>query len=217
MQRYAAMAILIPMSDRLITLTDGPLQVAVAPECGGGLAALRFDGEDVLRPADPLALAARDPLGLSCFPLAPWSNRIDRGRFAFGGREVSLPRNMGDHPHAIHGHGWRAPWAVAAAWDHKASLVYDHPPGRWPWRYRATQTIAIEGGALTIDLAVENRDTQPMPAGLGLHPYVERTPGMTLHARLDGWWETDALVMPVAHHDSGPRDDWTDRLHGPAT
>jgi len=72
---------------------------------------------------------------------------------------------------------------------------------------------ALADGALTVRLAVENRSDEPMPAGLGLHPYFERTAAMTLQARLDGWWETDALVMPVAHHDSGRRDDWSAWLH----
>jgi len=132
------MAILIPMSGRLISLTDGVLEAVVTPECGGGLAALRFEGADVMRPADPVALASRDPLGLACFPLVPWSNRIGHGRFGFGGHAVALPRNMGDHPHAIHGHGWRAPWTVEMARDGEAILSFDHAPGRWPWRYRAS-------------------------------------------------------------------------------
>lgn len=211
------MTMIDPMTDALLTLADGPLEAVLAPACGGGIAALRFEGHDIMRPADPAALAARDPLGLACFPLVPWSNRIAWGRFGFGGREILLPPNMGDHPHAIHGHGWRCPWTVAEAGARSATLVLDHAPGRWPWRYRATQRFALAGGALAIDLAVENRADTPMPAGLGLHPYFPRTPGMTLEARLDGWWETDALVMPVALHDTGPRDDWSDWLHHPAT
>jgi aldose 1-epimerase len=207
------MTMLDPMTDPLLTLTDGTLEAVVAPACGGGLAALRFEGADVMRPADAAALAARDPLGLACFPLVPWSNRIALGRFAFGGREILLPPNMGDHPHAIHGHGWRCPWQVVAADAHTAALVFDHALGRWPWRYRATQRLTVADGVLTIELAVENRAETPMPAGLGLHPYFPRTPGMTLHARLDGWWETDALVMPVALHEVEPRADWSGWLH----
>lgn len=211
------MTMLDPMTAPLITLSDGPLEAVLAPACGGGLAALRFEGRDMLRPATPAALAARDPLGLACFPLVPWSNRIAWGRFGFGGREIVLPPNMGDHPHAIHGDGWRHPWTVDAAGARSATLTYDHAPGRWPWRYRATQQLVLADRALTLELAVENRSDCAMPAGLGLHPYLPRTPGMTLTARLDGWWETDALIMPVAHHDTGPRDDWSDWLHRPTT
>lgn len=211
------MTMLHDMSDPLLTLADGPLETVLAPACGGGIAALRFNGVDVMRPADPGALAARDPLGLACFPLVPWSNRIAWGRFGFGGREIQLPRTMGDHPHAIHGHGWRCAWAVVAADALSATLMYDHAAGSWPWRYRATQRFELQDGALVVDLAVENRSDTAMPAGLGLHPYFPRKPGMTLHARLDGWWETDSLVMPVSLHEVDPRDDWSDWLHRPET
>src|SRR5690606_38666718 len=118
-------------------------ELVLAPQVGGGIAAFRFRGEDVMRPASDEALEARDPLGLSSFPLVPFSNRIAQGRFRFGGRAVELPPNFGDHPHAIHGQGWQNPWEVAEAGEASARLIYDHPADAWPWAYRATQRFQL--------------------------------------------------------------------------
>ncbi len=201
---------------KLLTLIAGDTRLRLAPEAGGGIAAFEWQGVDMLRPADAAALAARDPLGLASFPLVPWSNRIAHGRFAFEGREVVLPLNFGDHPHAIHGHGWQTPWRVEAHDDRSATLSFDHEAGAWPWRYRAEQVFTLADDGFAVQLSVENRSEHRMPAGLGHHPYFPRTPRMRLGARLDGWWQTDAFVMPTTHVEEA-RDDWSDKLHAPTT
>jgi aldose 1-epimerase len=201
----------------MITLCRGDVDLMLAPEVGGGIVGFRWQGVDVMRPAQDEALANHDPLGLSSFPLVPWSNRIAHGRFTFDGRDVHLPLNFGDHPHAIHGHGWQRPWAVEAADDANATLINDHEPDEWPWRYRAEQRFRLTDDGLDLTLSVENRSDARMPAGLGHHPYFIRTPGMRLEAELDGWWETDAFVMPTAYHPVEGKSDWSDWLHASTT
>jgi aldose 1-epimerase len=200
----------------LLDLARGDTCLRLAPAVGGGIAGFQWQDADVMRPASEAALASRDPLGLASFPLVPWSNRIAHGRFRFDGRDVALPRNFGDHPHAIHGHGWQAPWTVAARDASSAMLSFDHAAADWPWAYRAEQLFTLADDGFDLRLSVENRSDRRMPAGLGHHPYFPKTPGMRLIARLDGWWETDGFIMPTAHVDEA-RDDWSDRLHAPTT
>lgn len=200
----------------LLELTHGDTRLTLAPDAGGGIAAFRWRGNEVMRPASEAALARRDPLDLASFPLVPWSNRIAHGRFSFDGRTVALLLNFGDHPHAIHGHGWQAPWTVEAQDAASATLSFDHEAGAWPWRYRAEQQFTLADDGFDIRLSVENRSDRRMPAGLGHHPYYPRTPGMRLLAHLDGWWETDAHIMPTAHvAEAG--EDWSDTLHAATT
>ncbi len=104
---------------------------------------------DWLRPAGPAALAQGDPRGTACFPLVPYSNRIRDGRFVFEGREIRLPRNFGDHPHSIHGHGWQAPWRVAEAAADAAVMEYRHRADAWPFDYDARQHVRLDGDAGT--------------------------------------------------------------------
>lgn len=200
----------------LLKLQRGDTCLMLAPAAGGGIAAFRWQGADVMRPAGETALANLDPLGLASFPLVPWSNRIAQGRFAFDGREVQLSLNFGDHPHAIHGHGWQAPWTVEAQDEERARLSFDHEAADWPWRYRAEQHFTLADDGFDVRLSVENRSDTRMPAGLGHHPYYLKTPGMRLLAHLGGWWRTDAFIMPTDYVEEA-RDEWTDRLHAATT
>ena len=185
-----------------ITLRSGPLGVVLSALVGGAIA--RFWSEktgravELLRPAPDLALARRDPWAMACFPLVPWSNRIREGRFVFGRRTVSLPPNRPQERHAIHGHGFQTAWTVVDARPALAVLEYLHAPGVWPWAYRAVQRVMLTPASLELELTVTNEDDEPMPAGLGWHPYFPRTPETTLTARVGGLWLTDAEILPVA-------------------
>lgn len=201
----------------MFSLKNDRIELALAPEAGGSIAAFRVDGYDVMRPATEEALAKHDPLGMASFPLVPYSNRIAHGRFRFDGRDVQLPLNFGDHPHAIHGQGWQHPWTVLDVDGTHARLCYEHEPDAWPWRYVAEQRFTLHDDGFEVALIIANRSDMVMPAGLGHHPYYPRTPGMRLLARLDGWWETDEHVMPVAHHPVEPARDWSQWLHADKT
>jgi aldose 1-epimerase len=121
----------------------------------------------------------------SCYPLIPFSNRIAQGRFSFEGVEHRLALNFGDHPHAIHGNAWQRPWQVVEADDARCRLVLVHRPegdeaGGWPFAYRAEQLFELSPNGLMLTLFLENEDHRAMPAGLGLHPFFPRRPGVQL-------------------------------------
>ncbi len=183
-----------------ITLRAGPLGVVLVPEAGGALG--RFWSEaagapvELLRPAPPEAVARGDPWSMASFPLVPWSNRIRRGRFVFGGRAVALDLPPG--PHALHGLGFRSAWTVVERTAALAHLEHRYGGGAWPWAYRAAQRVALTPAGLTLELAVTNAGDAAMPVGLGWHPYFPRTRETSLVARVAAVWLTDAEVMPVA-------------------
>ena len=182
------------------TLVAGRAHLSLAPELGGSI--LRYwwqeSGEviDWLRPAHPGA-DVPNPLDTACFPLVPFSNRIRDGHFRFRNHSIRLPRNFGDHPHAIHGHGWQAPWRLADWAGSEALLEYRHEAGAWPWSYLARQRFSLDEDGLTIALELENTSPSEMPAGLGLHPYFPRTEGATMQADVDAMWQVDHEVMPL--------------------
>lgn len=190
------------LGSRMLTLRRDHHEVVLCPDVGGSIAAFRseIDGRllDWLRPAEPAALTPGDPRGTACFPLVPYSNRIRDGRFVFEGREIRLPRNFGDHPHSIHGHGWQAPWRVAEATSDAAVMVYHHRADAWPFDYDARQHVRLDRNGLTVTLELVNRSEGAMPAGLGLHPYFPRTPDTRVVAEVSELWQVDAEVMPRA-------------------
>lgn len=194
----------------MIELANGATRLTLRPGIGGGVARLTWRGHDVLRPA---ALDATDPLDLAAFPLVPYSNRVRGGRFIWDGRRIQLPGAAG---HALHGGGWRAAWNASGVTATTARLGWFHPAADWPWDFYASQDCIVQPDGIELVLAITNRGPGPMPAGLGWHPYFVKPPGTTLTAPLDGWWETDAAVLP-ARHVAAPGTDWTGKLHPAVT
>jgi aldose 1-epimerase len=188
----------------VIRLTCGDWSAVIALQ-GGAVAALRKAGQDVLRPTPG---GATDPLDFACFPLVLYANRIANGRFSFDSRDVSLPVLPRFAPHALHGEGWLAVWTVLEQTDARLTLSFGGSD--WPWRYEAVQTLTLSDGGMRIDLALTNRDTTPMPAGLGLHPCFLRRPDSRLDAPTTGVW-TGSDIVPDRLALSSKVFDWTDR------
>ncbi|ALL12231.1 aldose 1-epimerase [Caulobacter henricii] len=189
----------------MIAVEKGAARLELLPDTAGAVRRFSVAGRDILLVAPE---GANDALQTAHFPLVPFCNRIPKGRFTFDGREVVLPPNLGDHPHALHGQGWRGAWTVDPAAAGQAVLSYDHTPGDWPWAYRAEQRFVLGEASLRITLSVTNKGDQPMPAGLGFHPYFPLRPGERLKAAVDGVWLIDPDVLPTVHHQGAWGPDW---------
>ena len=185
----------------MIELHAGDFSLSVDPDTGGAITTFTHRGEALLRPVADPRLAAQNGRAVAGYPLIPYANRIAWGRFSFGGQSFQLAPNFGDHPHSIHGNAWMRRWMVADAGQDYARLVLDHappsdPPEEWPFAYHAELHFALQADSLRISLSVDNRDSRPWPAGLGLHPYVARTAETTLCFEADTLWTSDANSLP---------------------
>jgi aldose 1-epimerase len=188
--------------DEAVAIRAGDAELALRPGVGGSVQSFRVAGVEILRATDP---GARDARALAGFPLLPFSGRIDRGRFTFRGREVRLRPNFPPEPHAIHGTSWQQAWRVADREARGIRLVFEHDavdaPGAWPWRYGAEQRFRLEPRRLHLALSITNRSDEPMPAGLGWHPYlpVARSGPAWLEADVTEVWRSGDAMIP-----SGP-------------
>ena len=183
-------------SDALVTLTAGRLTLTLNPSVGGSISALRWDGE---RPLLRACNSGRENvLDAASFPLVPFVNRIRGGRFSFRGREVRLAPNMPGDPSPLHGQGWLRAWTVEQASADSAVLSFAHPAGEWPWAYDARQNFALDPGGLSLRLSCRNRSAEPMPCGLGQHPYFPCGPDTRIDTEVATAWTVDAEVLPVA-------------------
>ncbi len=197
------------MRDQIITLTAGRLTLDLSPATGGSISALRWDGERPILRASPTAQS--NVLDAASFPLVPYVNRIRGGHFTFRGREVRLTPNMAGDQSPLHGQGWLGEWAVVETGEARAVLSFTHAHGEWPWAYDARQEISLDAQGLSLSLICRNRSSEPMPCGLGQHPYFPCGPETRIDTAVTCAWTIDEHVLPVEQVPATGRFDLRDR------
>jgi galactose mutarotase-like enzyme len=167
-------------------LTEG----LVAPS--GESAAREFDG-------GPDDFAGNKSFSLGGALLAPYANRIS-GRDVAGAREIEaridghrlrLPRNWGGkaagaRTYAMHGLILDASVTYSQAQPDRVTgrRAFGDFGGRWPSRTDMDFEWRLEAGALLLSVRVRNTGQEPLPFGLGWHPYFALPSGRRDQARL---------------------------------
>lgn len=194
----------------MVELKAGDYRLVLDPARGGSIARFDWHGPDggireLMRPSSGSSI-----FDVACFPLVPFSNRIAHGRFRSGGHEVSLASNFpgveGAHP--LHGFGWLTAWSLVEAGSDRAVIEHYHEAGEWPWAYRARQDFNVSADGLSLELSVTNLAADPMPAGLGFHPYFPRDEHTVYHGMHAGEWITAPNGLPVELRHAGGHIDW---------
>lgn len=190
-----------------ISLDGIDAHVEIAPDVGGAIAAFRWRDGDVLRPASDAARSSRDVRDFASYPLVPHSNRIADSRlYTPDGATHVLARNLGDHPHRIHGVGWQHAWSLDEATPSHARLSFAHDPGgdgagTWPFAFESAQSFTLlatpRSATLTMTLSIRNVDTRAFPFGLGWHPFFPRDASTILGFRAEAMWHVDDTRLPT--------------------
>ena len=188
----------------LIRIGQGALAVDIAPQAGGRVAQVRFDGIEWLvgHDADNAAMIA-----WGSFPMLPWAGRIRHGEFDFRGQAWQLPINLGEH--AIHGVALGLPWQVDEHAATHAVLSLALPAdARWPFGGHARQRIEVDGQQLRMTLTVTAAE-HAMPVTIGWHPWFQKPD--RLDFRPDSYYPRDGegiAHLPLAPPPPpGPWDD----------
>lgn len=173
--------------DRLMLDAAG-WQAVLAPDDGGGMTALRFQGRDILVPAP-----AGERLGgaFGAFWMIPWANRLEGGWLG----AHRLPVNRPADDTAIHGLSRDRPWLVEEAAP--ARMVLAQAMAAGPYCYAARLVHAVTAEGIALDLTVTNTGDAPMPFGAGWHPWFVRPPGTRLSFRAVNRFTHDARCLPV--------------------
>lgn len=197
--------------DRSFALASGSLELELLPSFGGAIARLDYTSGGqripVLRPSPD---SLQNILDAACFPLIPFANRIRGGCFRFRGRQVRLTPNLPGDPSPIHGQGWLGEWRVESSSRTEAVLAFDHKAGEWPWTYEARQHVRLGVDWLHLRLTCRNTSGEPMPCGLGFHPYFNCGPETNLETEVEAVWAVDKNVLPVARLPATGRYDISD-------
>jgi len=184
-------------------ITSGTFR-AVITELGAGLRAFESDGVPYLEtfPADD----EWPPMGAGAV-LVPWPNRVAGGKWEFDGKPQFLDPNEPHRDNAIHGLVRFRPWHVVLQETARIMLDIDIPvqPG-WPVAMHAAIRYGLGRKGLTVEHTVRNVGDQPVPFGVGNHPYVRA-----------GHAPRDECALQLAAHTVLPLDLETMNPNGPAT
>jgi aldose 1-epimerase len=185
----------------IVGLESTAQRLHVAPELGGAVVAWdwKISGAwtPIFRPWDG---KIEDRYTLACFPLVPWSNRITRGGFEYNGVFHPIALNRHGEPYPIHGDGWLQAWMVSeqTANSIRLSLESRRFAGN-PYDYTASQLFTLLPNGIAIELSVTHLGDEPLPYGLGLHPYFVRNEETRLMAKTSGVWLSGKDPIPVEH------------------
>jgi len=193
----------LPVTGTQHDIAAGHYRAAIT-ELGANLRSLHYRGSPLIAEYDPDEVP---PAGCGEL-LVPWPNRVDHGRYSFGGQEFQLDLSEPAHGNAIHGLTRWASWELISVSDDSAELGL-HLLGRpgYPFRLdlRARYRLAPDTG-LEVTVAARNLGSRAAPYGTGSHPYLRAGDGVlddwTLELSAQQYLLTDERGIP-----SGPPQD----------
>jgi aldose 1-epimerase len=105
--------------------------------------------------------------------LAPWPNRIEDGRYDFGGRSHQLGLSEPSRDNASHGLVRWAAWTVEEHAESSVSLTYRlMAQTGYPWTLDLHVLYDLSADGLTVTQTATNLSGSPAPYACGAHPYL---------------------------------------------
>jgi aldose 1-epimerase len=175
----------------VVALADAARQteVSIATSIGNMAYEFKVAGKNYLWfPYHSPAEMKEDPR-FCCVPfLAPWANRLDQDAFWANGKKYLLNPDLGNlrrdnHQKPIHGLlNFSPEWKVAAvdadadsAWVTSRMEFWKHPElmAQFPFAHTISVTYRLHNGELHVETAIDNLSSEPMPVGIGFHPYFQ--------------------------------------------
>lgn len=188
----------------IVWLHHASQHLGLVPSLGGSVAAWQIDDPqdatariDLWRPWDG---NTPDLYQMASFAMVPWSNRISGGGFEHAGQFHPMQPNRAGEPYPIHGDGWLQPWVLSQpAPDTLVMTLRSTCFDGNPYDYEAVQTFRLVDGGLDQDVQVRHLGAQPLPYGIGVHPWFPRTPATRITAPVQAVWLCGDDPLPTEH------------------
>ncbi len=105
--------------------------------------------------------------------LAPWPNRLGDGRYEFGGVQAQAPLDEPERNNAIHGLVRWLPFVMTGRAQNRVTLACTlHPTPGYPFTLGLSVEYRLGREGLVVTADAENLGPDPLPFGLGFHPYL---------------------------------------------
>lgn len=161
----------------MLSSPDGKNRIEIVPEHGACVLDLVFDGISILD-------GYRTPQELDSnrwsknVVLFPFPNRLRDGRYQWDGHTYQFPVNDARTNNALHGFGATKPMRInqldlspeGATIGCEYQDSGDHPAYPFPFTFNIQFSIDRRN-QFTAVMAFQNDGTEPIPVGLGWHPY----------------------------------------------
>jgi aldose 1-epimerase len=185
----------------MLELSTGPFTARIVPEIGGIVTALEWRAPDgkrhkLLHAPDGAVPTTAHSNMFGTWAMVPFANRAFDCLVDDGERAFTVPAN--DRSGNIHGFGRQSAWTVLGKTRGHTVLEHRRTEGPDPYRYRATQDIALDDAGMTITMAVTNEADTALPYGIGHHPWFPCAPDTRL-----GMTAAGALVFGEAFRATG--------------
>ena len=173
----------------LLADTARKTEVTVAPSIGNMAYRMMVNGKNALWiPYENLGeMKAKPAMGAVPF-LAPWANRLDQDGYYANGKKYQLNPDLANfrrdgNRKPIHGLlVYSSLWHVTAmkadsngAWVTSRLDFWRYPElmEQFPFAHTIEMTYRLAKGALEVETTLQNQSTEPMPVGIGFHPYFQ--------------------------------------------
>lgn len=155
-------------SGRQFDIECWPYRASIT-EVGGGLRSLAFGSLHIIDGFD-----RRSPVtGSRGQILAPWPNRLYRGKWNWNNAELQLPVDDPVGENASHGLVRRSAWIADIAKSDRVRLRHRlKPQPGFPFTLDFSVTYSVSLSGLTVELEATNPTSIATPVALGMHPYL---------------------------------------------
>ncbi|WP_338595999.1 aldose 1-epimerase family protein [Saccharopolyspora sp. SCSIO 74807] len=186
---------------RLYELRSGRHSLVV-----GGVAATvlswRVDGTEMLLTHAPDDIGE----GWQGKTLLPWANRIDQGRYTFGGEDLQVPINEPDRESALHGLMGFTEWTPVE--HHRDRVVLEHllhPHYGYPFTIAFRIEFTLQGNGFRSTLSARNAGRTDAPFGTANHTYLaaggERVDDVVFELPANTYYVTNDRLIPTGKAD----------------
>jgi aldose 1-epimerase len=195
----------IPLTGTQHEIEAGDYRATIT-ELGAGLRGLRLGDSTLVTSFDADELP---PHGAGQL-LTPWPNRVNGGRYTFGGEEHQLALSEPASGNAIHGLTRWVPWARTRHEREEVTLrCLPHGQQGYPFAVQVDVTYRLDAASgLHVTVTATNKGSRPAPWGAGAHPYLTagtRTiDDCELELPAERWQPVDDRLIP-----DGPAQDVT--------
>lgn len=134
--------------------------------------------------------------------ILPWCNRIDHGRYTFGGQQYQVPINEPERDTALHGLLSFTEWELVR---HRRSNVIlrtqQHPTYGYPFHLAFEIEFALTGDGVSSTLTAHNVGSDLAPLATATHTYIAAASGtidtMELELGADTYYLVNDRLIPT--------------------